>query len=180
MVISLLQSINMNISALQNAIQTEINELLSKLENTNEHDFFISKNNKWSIAENTAHLILSVKPINMGLSLPKFIFLFFGKLNRAAMSYDEVVNKYQSKLKNGAVATSAYIPNKKHQDKKILLAKLKEAYQLLNQKTSSWEEADMDRYLMPHPIIGKITVREMLYFTLYHIQHHKETIAAHQ
>jgi hypothetical protein len=34
------------------------------------------------------------------------------------------------------------------------------------------KEEDLDIYLIPHPIIGKITLREFLYFTIYHIEHH--------
>jgi len=26
--------------------------------------------------------------------------------------------------------------------------------------------------LLPHPLLGKVTVREMLYFTIHHVQHH--------
>ena len=30
----------------------------------------------------------------------------------------------------------------------------------------------LDHYLLPHPLLGKITLREMLFFSAYHIQHH--------
>lgn len=34
----------------------------------------------------------------------------------------------------------------------------------------------LDTYQIPHPIIGLISVREMIYFTLYHYKHHLKAI----
>jgi hypothetical protein len=34
---------------------------------------------------------------------------------------------------------------------------------------------------LPHPLLGKLTLREMLYFTAYHADHHRHSIeASHQ
>ena len=33
-------------------------------------------------------------------------------------------------------------------------------------------EKELDQYMLPHPILGKVTYREMLYFTMYHVNHH--------
>jgi hypothetical protein len=30
----------------------------------------------------------------------------------------------------------------------------------------------LDEYLLPHPLIGKLTIREILYFTIYHNLRH--------
>jgi hypothetical protein len=35
-----------------------------------------------------------------------------------------------------------------------------------------WPERALDRYRLPHPLMGKLTVREMLLFTLVHNIHH--------
>lgn len=40
----------------------------------------------------------------------------------------------------------------------------------------NWSEEELETYNCPHPVLGKITVREILYFTIYHVQHHHETI----
>jgi uncharacterized damage-inducible protein DinB len=36
----------------------------------------------------------------------------------------------------------------------------------------AWEEDQLDEAQLPHPIIGKITVREMLFFTIHHNLRH--------
>ena len=38
--------------------------------------------------------------------------------------------------------------------------------------TEKWQENDLDRYQLPHPLLGKLTIREMLYFAIYHNLRH--------
>jgi hypothetical protein len=42
----------------------------------------------------------------------------------------------------------------------------------LQKAFESWNEEDLDTIRLPHPLLGKITAREMIYFTLYHAKHH--------
>ena len=35
-----------------------------------------------------------------------------------------------------------------------------------------WDEKELDEYYLPHPILGKLTVREILFFTIYHNLRH--------
>ena len=37
---------------------------------------------------------------------------------------------------------------------------------------------DLDKYVLPHPLLGKVTLREMLYFTIHHNEHHLELLKA--
>ena len=40
----------------------------------------------------------------------------------------------------------------------------------------NWKDTQLDQYIVPHPLLGKITLREMGYFTIYHVQHHDAII----
>ncbi len=160
-------------------------EIISELKNAtaqfktvdslNEQQLYATANGKWSVAENMDHLILSVKPVNLALGLPKIALLAFGKANRAAMNYDEVVAFYQSKLQEGAKATKDYVPAKQR-NKDELLQDFSTKHETLINKLESWSESDLDKYFLPHPILGKLSVREILFFTIYHINHHFKTI----
>jgi hypothetical protein len=160
-------------------------EIITKLKSTtgqfqtatslNEEQLYATTNGKWSVAENMEHLILSVKPVNLALGLPKIALLAFGKANRAAMNYEEVVAYYQSKLQEGAKATKDYVPSKQRSKDK-LLQDFSLKHETLINKLESWSEADLDKYFLPHPILGKLSVREILFFTIYHISHHYKTI----
>ena len=44
------------------------------------------------------------------------------------------------------------------------------------QLSENTTEEELDTYLIPHPLIGKMTLRELLFFTVYHIGHHLKTI----
>jgi hypothetical protein len=36
-----------------------------------------------------------------------------------------------------------------------------------------WSEAELDAYRLPHPLLGRLSVREMMFFTLLHNRHHQ-------
>jgi len=38
----------------------------------------------------------------------------------------------------------------------------------------NWTETELDTYQLPHLLFGMMTMREMLFFTLYHNWHHLE------
>ncbi|MFN2437645.1 MAG: hypothetical protein ABR503_00495 [Chitinophagaceae bacterium] len=37
---------------------------------------------------------------------------------------------------------------------------------------NKYSEEEIDRFVLPHPLLGKLTLREMMYFTIYHVEHH--------
>lgn len=156
-----------------------IEETLRKINNV---DFYVRKDNKWSIAENCKHLSLSVKPLNMAFSLPNFALLFFGKLNRPSRNYEEMVLEYHQKLAEGAVATPQFIPKEisVENKKEDLIQEFKKINDSFLIKVEDFEEEDLDKYLIPHPILGKLTIREMLYFTICHTLHHHKAILFQQ
>ena len=68
--------------------------------------FFKQPADKWSVAQNVDHIIISTKQTKLAYLLPKFIVrLYTGKPNRPSRSYDELVVKYKLKLENGGRAS---------------------------------------------------------------------------
>ena len=37
---------------------------------------------------------------------------------------------------------------------------------------NNYSEQQLDTFILPHPLLGKVTLREMMYFTIYHAEHH--------
>jgi len=142
----------------------------------NEEDFCRKPNEKWSAGEQMAHIYLSVKPLRQALALPKFLpKLLFGQANRPGRSYDELVSKYNEKLAQGGRASGGYVPKPvSYNERNKLCSNLTQEIKLLEKKINRFNENDLDRYILPHPLLGKLTLREMLYFTIYHVQHHTE------
>ncbi|MEO9884043.1 MAG: DinB family protein [Balneola sp.] len=133
---------------------------------------------KWSTGQQLDHLIKSVKPLSTGMGLPKILLKFrFGVRNRAERTYDELVSKYHQKLEEGGQASAAFIPLKISIEQKdqLLSAYEKEKIRLVK-VLQKWSEKQLSTNVAPHPLLGKCTVRELLYFTIHHNYHHLDSI----
>jgi hypothetical protein len=140
----------------------------------NKEQFEATPNSKWSAGQNLDHLIRAIKPLQLAYSLPKFaLTILFGKTKRPSRSYDELVTKYKTKLAAGGKASKPFIPPTiKFENRDELIRKYAENKQKLITKIEKQSEADLDKYILPHPLLGKVTLREMLYFTIHHNEHH--------
>ena len=77
----------------------------------------------------------------------------------------------------GGVASAAFAPQQvEFQKKQKLVNQLEGNIEMINQKLDKWTEKQMDEFILPHPLLGKITLREMMYFTIHHADHHRNLI----
>jgi len=115
-----------------------------------------------------------MKKTNLVYSIPKFILrLSVGKANRPSKIYTELVAKYKAKLQAGGRATGAFVPAEIKTDKiKLLQQGNRQTSTYLLFLNKNWQDAQLDSYIAPHPLLGKITLRELCYFTIYHTEHH--------
>ncbi|MBS1734309.1 MAG: DinB family protein [Bacteroidetes bacterium] len=152
------------------------NSFICYLNGLTEAEFLTSKNDKWTAGQQLEHIYLGVKPVRQLMSLPKFIpKIIWGQANRESKSYEELVKKYLLKLENGGRATGRFIPKTVSLEKgKKLKVDLKNEVDKLVAELDKVTEHDLDKYILPHPLLGKLTMREMLYFTIYHVEHHQE------
>lgn len=160
------------------ALDEKINAFTNYITELNKEKFEASPNGKWSAGQNLDHLIRAIQPLQMAYSLPKFVLrILFGKNNRASKSYEEVVAKYKSKLAAGGRASGPFIPSIIPFDKKDrLIKKYDQHKKKLSAKIEKQNEVDLDKYILPHPLLGKVTLREMLFFTIHHNEHHLESL----
>ena len=135
---------------------------------------------KWNIAQQIDHLTIANTVTAIGFNTPKAVIkTLFGTSKRNSYSYDEVIFRYQTKLSSGAKASFAFQPKLSVVPKKQLLLTLwNRSVDSLVKSVQKWEDEDLDVYQLSHPILGKMTMREMLYFTIYHVQHHLKTMKA--
>jgi DinB superfamily len=130
---------------------------------------------KWNPSQQLDHIIRAVKPVVLAFALPSFLLkLFFGKANRPSKTYDGLVEKYNAKLAAGGRASGRFIPKRiLFSEKEKTTKKLNSLVQKLSKKIDTSSEKQLDELLLPHPLLGKLTLREMLYFTAYHAEHHR-------
>jgi DinB superfamily len=156
-----------------NATHRSLTDLVANL---NEADFMHSANGKWTAGQQLEHIYKSVSPVTLAFRLPKFMLkMAFGKSNRPSRSYDKLVEKYKSKLAAGGVAPTRFVPrlipfSEREKVTKKVLSQVAKLCSLIK----NLSDADLESYIIPHPLLGKLTFREMLYFTAYHAQHHEE------
>lgn len=157
-------------------LRAALNETTACCETISDELFFRQPQVKWSIAQDIYHLTTATNSSRLAYTLPKFIVrLYAGKPNRPSRTYDELVDKYRSKLGNGGKAGGRYVPKQigPATGKQVLLADFSMAMQKLAAAIEKkWKTNQLDKYIAPHPLLGKITLRELGYFNIYHTYHH--------
>lgn len=144
--------------------------------------FFLQPPGKWSAAMQTRHLVKSVDTARLAYTLPGFIVRMIGGTpNRPSRSFEELVNRYKQKLEQGGRASGRYIPPSipASYGQIRLLQEFDTAMKNFAAAIAATKkEEQLDQYLAPHPLLGKITLRELAYFTIHHARHHQQSIAA--
>lgn len=140
-----------------------------------------SVDQKWSAAQHLQHIHKSVAQFGKYLSLPKEVIAKrFGKSGRTSISHEQLTENYKRALGQGVKAPASFSADERHdftideltQEGKAILE------QFLN-ALKAWPEEDLDEFVCPHPLLGNLTVREMLYFTNLHALHHLQAIQQH-
>ncbi len=167
------------LAALQ-SVHREASELFAAVP---ENEFFHRPaEDVWSPGENAIHLVKSVKAVADGMKLPKLLLRSLFGTGGSSRTYGEVRESYLEALAGGAVATGRYVPpappgkGAGEKSRSRALAGWQRAGDSLVAVVRKWNEPDLDKYRLPHPVLGKITVREMLFFTHYHDRYHMQIV----
>lgn len=168
----------MNKVEIQQRLQDSHEQFVTMLLQLTEQEF-VYTSKKWTAGQQLEHIIKSVSPVNLAFSLPLFVLkLSFGKANRDSRTYEALVERYQLKLAQGGKSTAQFLPKTVlFSDRSKLADKLSKLVASLIRKVDSFSEEQLDFYILPHPLLGKLTLREMLYFTIYHVGHHQKQVA---
>ena len=145
--------------------------------------FFAPQGQAWSPAEHVRHLRKSTAPVARALALPRLLIgLRFGKARGSSRSFSEVRAIYRAALAAGGQA-GRFAPSKEPppassgERRTQIMTAWTAATADLQRQAARWPEPALDKYRLPHPLLGLLTVREMLAFTVYHTAHHLDRIA---
>ena len=144
--------------------------------------FFAPIGTAWSPADNVRHLTKSIAAVSAGLRVPRtLVALLFGRPPAASRTFEGVRDDYRRVLAAGGTAGRfAPTPSRHGATPDVDRARIMTAHRAaigeLRARVTRWSDADLDRHRFPHPLLGKLTVREMLLFTLYHNQHHVDGV----
>ena len=132
----------------------------------------------WAPADQVRHLTKAVRAVNRGLALPRLVLLLlFGWSRRPSRAFDTLAADYKAALAAGGRA-GRFTPPAVAQTEQTetgrarIMAYHASAIEELSHAVERWSARALDRYRFPHPLLGKLTAREMVYFTLLHNVHH--------
>ncbi len=170
----------MNKPEIIKAAENAFAQLLQTCNGVDEVAFFKRPVEKWSVAENVQHLIISTNTSSLAWYLPLFLVRWIGGTpNRSPRTYDELKDKYYKKLSEGGRASSRFVPKPieiKYGKQKLMNNWNTAAAKFIKTLSKNRTEKDLDNYLVKHPLLGRITLRELGYFTIFHTEHHLHSI----
>lgn len=134
----------------------------------------------WSPKKNLEHLSKSLNAVTLGLISPKFTLLIFGINSDTSKKMNSIIDTYLGKLSTGSQA-GIFTPIEIFQSsdlesKKNVIARFEKSLTKFSNSISKWDDSDLDKYRLPHPILGNISAREMILFSIYHLFHHTEKV----
>lgn len=131
---------------------------------------------KWTTGQHILHLVNSIQLLNNVLSYPIFILKYkFGVANRESRDYETVANKYEDKLlanKDRAAKFNKGLKKPTLKQRDCLLTRYQKQQKKLQFKTKKISEKNLDTLVVPHPLMGKMTIREIIMWTAHHTEHH--------
>ncbi len=151
-------------------------KLIQWLENHSDDQWMKGPEGKWTTGQHILHLDISSKLLNKALGYPKFLIKYkFGTNNRDPRTYETVAKRYDERLAESQEKAKAFnkdlkIPEIK--DKKHLMSSLQIQSKKLQYKTRKLKEKHLDTLLLPHPLLGRMTLREIIMWTDHHVKHH--------
>ncbi|MBL7808473.1 MAG: DinB family protein [Saprospiraceae bacterium] len=159
-------------------LEAQYEAFVQMISTLNEQEYVQAPEGKWNAGMQLEHLCKSVAPVNLAFSLPAFLIrLVFGKANRPSRSYEALVEKYQLKLSAGGRASAPFVPEEsRFSERDKWSIKLQKLIKKLSTRVEGFSEEQLDSLILPHPLLGKLTLREMLFFTIYHAQHHQKSV----
>ena len=135
---------------------------------------------KWTTGQHVVHLLQSAKPLNKALGMPMLVLRYkFGIANRGPRTYEMVKDKYRTKLAAAPNVLSPFsqnMPDTLPEGKQSIIDKLDKEKEILLKKINRISEKSMDKYLIPHPLLGRMLIREMIMWNAIHVDHHLEIL----
>lgn len=169
----------LDLPSIKAELKFQLDEITAVTTAMQEASFFDRIPGKWNVADNVEHLITTNNITLLGFLTPKPILNLFFKSTLAPRDAKTLVGQYLTAVGGGAGSPVLYLPKPlPGKTKSLLLNIWKSSADRLLKTVGQMKEEDLDSLYLPHPILGQLSLREMLFFTVYHNYHHLNTIKA--
>jgi hypothetical protein len=144
-----------------------------------EERFFAGSDTDWSPAHHAEHLALAHTTVARGLRAGGRLPVHASGVSR---TYVQVRDTYRATLAATPAAflrANPFAPTiHTGSGARAVVQRYEDAHALLCAAAGSWSETELDARAVSHPLLGPLSMREMLYFMLYHDAHHAAVVAA--
>jgi DinB superfamily len=168
----------MNKSEIAAQLENNYQSFIHLIQSLNDTQLCAAPEDKWSAIKQLDHLASAVSAVNVVFRLPQFIVKWrFGTANRPSKNYDSLVAKYHERLQAANRPPARFQPQSNTAaEREVLILKLEKAVAAMCKGTLKCSEKELDTLVLPHPLLGMLTLREMLYFTIYHAEFHEKSV----
>jgi DinB superfamily len=162
---------------LQDRLKTATADCLNATASVSDAVFFDNSNGKWSIAENLIHLAIVAKRFGSTFTMPKEQLANFGLATQPSRPFDGILAAYMKALEGMAVAPKAFVAVQTADDTRTsVIERYNNAHNILGANLMTFSEEELDKYQVPHPLLGLLTMREMMDFIVFHLGHHQKAV----
>jgi nitrate/nitrite-specific signal transduction histidine kinase len=164
------------------ALQTQKLEIPAFLSSIPTAQFFDGSSERWSVAHHVHHITSAVNRVAGGLqnagALPK------REPASASRDFATMHQTYLDTLHNTPSETLRQLGSRvtleERQDsdayKTQLISSFASAIENFNASLENFNESNLENLGMPHPIMGLLSSREMVFFVVFHNTHHQKGI----
>jgi hypothetical protein len=148
-------------------------ELIDYVCGLDDRGFLYGSDGKWTAGQQLSHVYLCLQPMSRALSSKDFIRSKFGVLDRPVLNYDQVIDNYRNGLANGGKAPEQFLPAVVTlEEKSELLKNLSDILNTIREQYEGYTDEELDTLVLPHPFLGKLSLREFFFLMTYHATHH--------
>ena len=133
---------------------------------------------KWSVEQHVRHINKTMGGMARFLQTDKGLLeQKFGVSAKPSRTPEEIDRVFAGFFENGAQSPANFIPEETRDlSLESEISSGKQMMEKTSEGLNTWSEEQLDHQLCPHPLLGNFTVREMLYFSILHAQHHAALI----
>lgn len=168
----------MNKTEIKNTLEKRYTSFIKYINGLSDDEFLFFYQSKWTAEKQLKHIVLCINPLVQVFGKSKIkIEQNFGTTETKGRNYDQLKTNYLEKLNQGGKSPTQYVPQIVSENEKTKLVEtLEKLIEKLNKEIEDFTEKELDRLYIPHPILGNISLREMLYNAIYHVEHHQKQV----
>ncbi len=145
-------------------------ELIDFVNSLTNENFTFSYSGKWTAGQQLNHVYLTIIPFTKVLLSKEYIIQKFGIIDRPTWDYNTVIENYS---KTSLKAPPQYLPDETlSEQKEKIIADMQTTVLRIQSLLNQYTEEELDSLVLPHPLLGHLTIREMFYLMSYHPLHH--------